>query len=1084
MSEKPTQPEAAPAASAELDAAAAEKLAKREAKKAAKAAKIAAAKAKKEAREAAQKAKAAAKAANGGDDDDDNKKKSGKDDIPEFVNTTPAGEKKDLTAEMASSYHPPAVEAAWYAWWQKQGYFTPTAEANGRPKYVIVIPPPNVTGSLHLGHALTNSVQDALVRWRRMKGDDVLWVPGTDHAGIATQRVVEKRMWNDSKQTRHDLGRTDFVKKVWEWKEMYGSKIYNQLRRLGSSLDWTRTAFTMDDNLSAAVTECFVRFFEEGLIYRADRLVNWCCTLETAISDIEVEYIDIEKPVQRKVPGHGDKTYPFGVLDKFAYKVIGGSDDDELVVATTRIETMLGDTAVAVHPDDERYKKYHGKKLKHPFVDREIPIILDSVLVDMNFGTGAVKVTPAHDPNDYATGKRHNLEFINILNRNGTFNENGGEFAGMKRFDVRLAIIGKFKEMGLYRGKEPNPMRLGLCSRSGDVVEPFLTPQWWVDCKDMAAEAVKAVRTGELEIVPAHPHTNTWYHWLENVQDWCISRQLWWGHRIPAYLISIKGDPIPDDAETKNWVSAPTVEEARAKAAKKLGVPEDDVVLTQDEDVLDTWFSSGLFPFSVFGWPRETDDFKRFFPTSVLETGHDILFFWVARMVMMSQKLTGKLPFKQVLLHAMVRDAHNRKMSKSLGNVIDPLHCIEGISLEDLHETLKSGNLGESEIKKAIAGQKADYPKGIPECGTDALRFGLCSYMSQGRSINLDVNRVVAYRHFCNKLWNATRFALTHLEGAEPSPHKTLYDEDTNRTGIENWLLSRLAAATATSENGLASFQLAEATDAAYNFWMHELCAVFLEAIKPWVYIDDSASDEAKARKASVQRTLYTALDMGLRLLHPFMPFVTEELWQRLPHRPDEPAESLMMAAFPDTDVLNKAWSNKQAEEDVKLMNSLADQVRSLRGEYRLTPKQKPTLTVHMTDADEIKRLTPLLETLGELTWTSSVSILDATAGAVKSNTTQACVGVSTSIEVRLTVKGFVNPDALIKTAQTRQKKMQAKRDHLYKSTQTVYYDDKTPDEVKKSNQETLDSFDAQLLAFEKSIKNFEALKQEASDDN
>ncbi len=501
--------------------------------------------------------------------------------------------------------------------------------------------------------------------------------------------------------TRHELGREAFVKKVWEWKEQYGSRICQQERFLGASCDWSREAFTMDENLSRAVTEAFVRFHEDGLLYRDTRLINWSCALQSALSDIEVDFIDIEQPTKLKVPNHtAQADYEFGTITSFAYKVFGS--DEEIVVATTRLETMLGDTAVAVHPNDPRYTHLHGKMLAHPFVDRKIPIVTDDVLVDMSFGTGAVKVTPAHDPNDYTCGKRHGLDFIIVLTEDGKIASNGGQFAGMMRYDARIAMEKELQTLGLYRGKEVNKMRLGLCSRSGDIIEPMLTPQWYVNCTSMAKRAVDAVRQGELKILPSF-HESTWYGWLDNIRDWCVSRQLWWGHRIPAYFARLVTEDRQlidsnDPQHSHRWFVARTEALAHTLAAEALGVEEEQIVLTQDEDVLDTWFSSGLFPFSVFGWPEVTDDFKAFFPTTLLETGGDILFFWVARMVMMSLHLTDRLPFKTVYLHAMVRDKYGNKMSKSLGNVIDPLEVINGCTLDDLLQKIAEGNLAEKEV--------------------------------------------------------------------------------------------------------------------------------------------------------------------------------------------------------------------------------------------------------------------------------------------------------------------------------------------------------------------------------------------------
>lgn len=622
-----------------------------------------------------------------------------------YADETPVGDYKKIEGFCPETYQPKYVEAAWQSWWEKSQYYEPSVEDGltweAKDKFIMVIPPPNVTGSLHLGHALTTAIEDTLARWHRMVGRVVLWVPGVDHAGIATQSVVERMLMKTEGVSRHQLGREKFTEKVWEWKTKYGNRITQQLRYLGASVDWSREAFTMDDKLSKAVLEAFVTFHEDGLIYRDTRLINWSCALESALSDIEVDFLDLKGRTFLSVPNHKlQEKYEFGMITSFAYKVDGS--DEEIVVATTRLETMLGDTAVAVHPDDPRYTHLHGKMLKHPFVDRKIPIITDNVLVDMSFGTGAVKVTPAHDPNDYLCGKRNGLEFVIMLTLDGKIAANGGKFAGMMRYDARVAMEKELQALGHLRGKAENPMRLGQCSRTGDIIEPMLSPQWYLNCSTMAQRSIEAVRNGELKILP-EVHESTWYMWLENIRDWCVSRQLWWGHRIPAYFARLPGESQAnvdrnDPANNQRWFVARSESAARAQAAAKFGVSEDEISLEQDEDVLDTWFSSGLFPFSVFGWPEQTDDFKAFFPNTLLETGQDILFFWVARMVMMSLHLTDKLPFKTVYLHAMVRDKYGRKMSKALGNVIDPLEVINGCSLEDLLRKIDEGNLPVKEV--------------------------------------------------------------------------------------------------------------------------------------------------------------------------------------------------------------------------------------------------------------------------------------------------------------------------------------------------------------------------------------------------
>ncbi|CAN8064271.1 unnamed protein product [Agarophyton chilense] len=860
-----------------------------------------------------------------------------------FVNQTPLGEKKILSEVMAPTYQPRAVEAAWYEWWEKKGFFHASAEQmKGKgpdDAFVMVIPPPNVTGSLHLGHALMCAVEDAITRYHRMHGKVTLYLPGVDHAGIATQVVVEKQLKKLRNISRYDMGREAFVDEVWKWKNEYGGRIVHQLRRIGSSLDWDREEFTMSDRLSNAVKEAFVRFYDDGLIYRDTRLVNWSSALNTAISDIEVENVEVEAFTKRKVPGH-DEEVEFGVLTNFAYTVDGS--DEELVVATTRLETMLGDTAVAVHPDDERYKHLIGRYISHPFVDRQLPIIADGELVDMSFGTGVVKITPAHDPNDFSCGRRNNLPEITIFNKSGDVNENGGEFCGMKRYVARVEIEKALEARGLLRGKNPNPMSLPVCSRSGDIVEPMLLPQWWVNCKDLAKKAADAAREGELEIVPEQ-FKDVWYRWLDNIRDWCISRQLWWGHRIPAYEASVKGDP-----EKSVWVVGRTEREAKDRALKHLGVGEELITLAQDEDVLDTWFSSGLFPFSVFGWPEKTDDLEAFYPTSLLETGHDILFFWVARMVMMGIGLTGKLPFKTVMLHSLVRDKKGRKMSKSLGNVIDPLEVIHGAALKSLEEKIKGSNLPPHEIKRAIADQKEDYPKGIPECGADALRIGLLAYMTQGGDINLDVSRVIGYRNFCNKLWNATKFALSNLGESFVFTSKGLEEAIQMGETLDLWILSRLNEACSKINKAFLSFNLGDAVSIAYSFWMNELCGIYLEGLKP------AMKSEDETRKTAARMVLYECLSAGIRMLHPMMPYVTEELYQRLPG-PTNP-ESICITSYP-TAHRDRTFESAEASLDAVMRNVQA--LRALKAEYGLKPSSAPAVVIMASTSDLADKIIP-----------------------------------------------------------------------------------------------------------------------------
>lgn len=982
---------------------------------------------------------------------------------------TPAGSKKDTSGEMPKAYHPKFVEAAWYEWWEQCGFFKPDPKST-KPAFTIVIPPPNVTGALHIGHALTNSIEDTVVRWRRMSGYNTLWVPGTDHAGIATQTVVEKKLQRERGVTRHELGRENFLKEVYQWVEQYGNKIFVQLRRLGSSVDWSRSVFTMDEKRSAAVLEAFVRMYEQGCIYRDNRLVNWCCRLKTAVSDIEVDYIDIPKRTQMSVPGY-DHPVEFGVLTSFAYPLEDGSD--EIVVATTRPETMLGDTAVAVHPEDPRYTAMHGKFVIHPVSKRRIPIICDADLVDMSFGTGAVKVTPAHDPNDFVTGKTHNLEFINIFDDNGLINEHGGPFKGQPRFKCRVTIVDFLQQSGLFRGTADNPMRLGLCSRSKDVIEPILKPQWWVSCKDMAARSCQIVRDGQLAIVPKEFEA-VWFRWLENIRDWCISRQLWWGHRIPAYYVIFEGEgeaqsgnPGMPSENMGRWVVGRTLQEAQVAAANKY--PGKKCKLVQDEDVLDTWFSSGLFPFSVFNWPENTEDLKVFYPTALLETGHDILFFWVARMVMMGLQLTGQPPFNTVFLHAMIRDAHGRKMTKSLGNVIDPTHVIEGISLDGLHATLLGGNLDPKEVERAQAGQKTDFPEGIDECGADALRFALVAYTSQARDINLDIKRVVAYRHWCNKLWNAIRFAMMNL----PPGFKPLAPEEIQVSTLppaSQWILSRLSNATQAITKALDDYLFHEATQRLYAFWQYDLCDVFIELMKPVMALDEAATPGAAALKAATRASLWTCLDWGLRLLHPFMPFVTEELWQRLPKTAEQSSiASIMLAPYPAPIA---SWQQPNLERDLDYLLKVVGRIRNLRTDYGLV-KQKPQVYLVCADAARSTVLSELSKDIATLTSSSEVCVCPASAVP----TGCGVVIVDDVTTVSMLLKGILDPDLELEKLEKKCAEVAGRLELLNKKMATQSYIDKTPDNIKAEDQERVSKAEAELANTRKAQQDMAALK-------
>eukprot|EP00331_Platyophrya_macrostoma_P003762 CAMPEP_0176431614 /NCGR_PEP_ID=MMETSP0127-20121128/14907_1 /TAXON_ID=938130 /ORGANISM="Platyophrya macrostoma, Strain WH" /LENGTH=978 /DNA_ID=CAMNT_0017813635 /DNA_START=228 /DNA_END=3164 /DNA_ORIENTATION=+ len=974
---------------------------------------------------------------------------------------------KSLAPEMAPGYLPKDVESEWYTWWEQCGYFKPRSDRepgfDGK-RFVIVIPPPNVTGYLHLGHALTGAVQDTIIRYHRMKGDDTLYLPGTDHAGIATQVVVEKRLQSETGKSRHDYGREEFLKHVWSFKENHAGMIQKQLRLIGSSLDWSRERFTMDEQCGKAVVEAFVKFHEDGLVYRATRLVNWCCALQSAISDLEVDFDDVPKNGKLTVPNY-EKKVDMGVLTQVAYKIVG--TDQEIVIATTRPETILGDTAVAIHPEDERYKAFHGMKVQCPFRDAQIPIICDPTLVDMSFGTGAVKITPAHDPNDFESGKRHNLEMITIFDLKG-FITMEGQFKGLHRFDCRKAIVAELEKMGLLREVIPYEYRVGRCSRTGDIVEPMLMPQWFVDCSTMAAKSVEAVRTKELRLIP-ESHEVVWYHWLENIKPWCVSRQLWWGHRIPAYECYLNGSPVSQDA----WIVARNDTEARTKAAAKFNLSEEQsasLELRQDPDVLDTWFSSALWPFSTMGWPENTPDFEKFFPGSLLETGHDILFFWVARMVMTSLHFTGKLPFKEVYLHAMVRDKDGRKMSKSLGNVIDPLDVIYGISLEALHEKVTKGNLDAKEVPKAIKFQKEAFPNGIEECGSDALRFGLLSYTQSGRNVNLDIERIVGYRQFCNKLWNVVRYILYYALGSDYRPQKLDFSpSEASTLSTEcQWILSRLDLAVEECNQGLqeTTYDFAQATNAAYRFWLYELCDVFLELTKPTMQLE-----AGNVTKQLTQDVLVFVVEKALRMLHPMMPFVTEELWHRMPHFNTFATQSIMIAKYPEP----SGWRSEAVEQTMKSVMDVVSNVRSTKASYSLTNKHRPDVwIVGRTEAalTIMNQHTYIVKTLGV------VGNVVAISAEEEANVPRGCgfSVVSKEVGVHMMLMGHIDVPKEVAKLEKSVEGLKKQIEGMDKKMNIPNYETKVPEEVRKANTEKRESLVLQLAQLEEGVTKMKSL--------
>jgi valyl-tRNA synthetase len=802
---------------------------------------------------------------------------------------------------MEKSYQPAAIEQRWYEIWEEAGYFSPSGE--GQP-YCIMIPPPNVTGTLHMGHAFQDTIMDTLTRYHRMRGDNTLWQPGTDHAGIATQMVVERQL-EAAGTNRHELGREKFLERVWEWKEQSGDTISRQLRRMGSSVDWSRERFTMDAGLSEAVTEVFVRLFDEGLIYRGKRLVNWDPALHTAVSDLEV--------ISTEEQGHmWHMRYPLSEGDGY------------LVVATTRPETMLGDTAVAVHPEDERYRNLIGKTVDLPLCDRSIPIIADDY-VDPEFGCGCVKITPAHDFNDYEIGQRHDLPLINIFTVDAAVNDAVPEpYRGMDRYVARKQIVADLDAQGLLEKVADHTLMVPRGDRSGQVVEPYLTDQWFVKTGPLAEPAIAAVEDGRIRFVPEN-WSKTYFEWMRNIQDWCISRQLWWGHRIPAWY----------DADGNFYVGR---NEAEVRAKHSLAA---DISLNQDEDVLDTWFSSALWPFSTLGWPEQTDALKTFYPTSVLVTGFDIIFFWVARMIMMGIKFTGEVPFSEVYIHGLIRDQDGQKMSKSKGNVLDPLDLIDGVDLESLLVKRTTG-LMQPQLKPKI--EKAtlkQFPDGIPEFGTDALRFTFAALATTGRDIRFDLGRVEGYRNFCNKIWNAARYVLMNTEdvaATHSAEHETLADR---------WIRSRLSRTIADVHDHIEHYRLDLAAKALYEFTWNEYCDWYLELTKP--VLQDETID--LQTRAATQRTLIEVLEALLRCLHPIIPFITEEVWQRVAPVAGAQGDTIMLQPFPAPADFT---ADPATEEQLEWIMGFVLGIRQIRGEMDIAPG-KP-LKVILQDATTADR--------------------------------------------------------------------------------------------------------------------------------
>ncbi|QDS17315.1 valine--tRNA ligase [Xanthomonas arboricola] len=880
---------------------------------------------------------------------------------------------------LASSYEPSSFESRLYAQWEAAGYFVPSGK--GEP-YTVLLPPPNVTGTLHMGHAFQQTLMDALVRYHRMRGFDTLWQVGTDHAGIATEMVVSRNLALEGNgETRDSLGREGFIAKVWEWKAESGDTIERQMRRLGTSSDWSRSTFTMDPQPSAAVNEAFVRWYEQGLIYRGQRLVNWDPVLKTAISDLEVENVEEDGFLWSiRYPLADGVTYEHVEHDTDGVETLRETRD-YLVVATTRPETMLGDTAVMVHPDDPRYATLHSARIVLPLTGRQVPVITDDY-VDRAFGTGVVKVTPAHDFNDYQVGVRHDLPLINLFTVTATINENAPErYRCLDRYDARKLVLSELEDLGVLVETKPHKLQVPRGDRTGQVIEPYLTDQWFVKMDALARRGLELVESGQVKFVPPN-WINTYRHWMENIQDWCISRQLWWGHRIPAWF----------DEAGKCYVGH---DEAEVRAKHGLGA---DVALHQDSDVLETWFSSQLWPFSTLGWPDANAmaerGFERYLPSSVLVTGFDIIFFWVARMIMATDSFTGQVPFRDVYITGLIRDAQGQKMSKSKGNVLDPLDIIDGISIEDLVAKRTHGLMQPRMAEKIEKATRKEFPDGIIAHGADALRFTIAALATHGRDIKFDLGRAEGYKNFCNKLWNATRFVLMNTEGARfagvPQP----------RTEAEQWILARLDKVTAETHAHYANYRFDLLAQSLYEFAWNAFCDWFVELAKPALNGQDSEA------AASTRHTLLHVLEALLRLLHPLVPFVTEELWQQVAPRLGITAATISLQAFPQAGDIDTA-SYAGAEADVEWLKSMVSALRRVRSELNVPPSKQVRLLLQAGTADDRTRIGRFASQLSFLLKLEAIDWLDAGQDTPPSAT--AIVGELTLL---VPLEGLVDMDA------------------------------------------------------------------------
>ncbi len=893
---------------------------------------------------------------------------------------------------MEKVYQAHEIEQRWYQTWEQAGYFKPSDQGSS---FSMVIPPPNVTGSLHMGHGFQQTLMDALVRYHRMSGNNTLWVVGTDHAGIATQMVVERQLQAENK-TRQELGRDAFVARVWDWKHTSDNMITKQIRRLGASVDWTRERFTMDDDLNHAVIEVFVRLHQDGLIYRGQRLVNWDPKFHTAISDLEV--ITQEEK---------------GFLWYIQYPI--SNSNQKITIATTRPETMLGDMAVAVHPDDKRYQNLIGKTITLPLTQREIPIIADE-FVDPEFGSGCVKITPAHDFNDYEMGMRHNLELLNIFTKDAHLNEQvPAAYQGLDRFVARQKIVDELTELGLIEKIEPHTLSIPRGDRSGEIIEPYLTQQWFVRTKPLAEPAIAAVQSGQLRFVPEN-WNKTYFQWLENIQDWCISRQLWWGHRIPAWY----------DNQGQVYVGY-SEDDVRQKYALNKGIE-----LKQDEDVLDTWFSSALWPFSTLGWPRNTEDLKNFFPTSVLITGFDIIFFWVARMVMMSLKFLNAVPFKEVYITGLIRDHDGQKMSKSKGNVLDPIDLIDGIELDALLKKRVNELMRPDLAQKITNATKKQFPNGISSYGTDALRFTYCALASTGRDIRFDMGRIEGYRNFCNKIWNAARYVLMHVE-QHNVPIKIMPQE---LSTADRWIQSQLQHTITLVHQHFKDYRFDLLAQVIYEFMWNEYCDWYLELTKP-IFNNSEASVEQKSTTLS---NLLTVLETVLRLLHPIMPFITEEIWQNFAPLLNIAGKTIKLQNYPQ---LKNELIDKQAEEEITWLKNVVVQIRTLRSETNISPAQSITVALRKGDEQDRSRIHQYATLLSSLAKVKQFNWLEDTEKL------SACVSsYAGNMEIFIPLAGLIDAQAEIARLEKSLVKLDKEKNQLTTQLSNPDYCQRAPKEL------------------------------------